>query len=450
MLPSSPCWKSHTLQPRIMTKCQVVLYYGDPVECIQSLLSHPLFAPHISFIPQKVWMSSAQVVHIYQEWLLGNHAWDLQVSSSFPKIHSLSDLTKDQIPNGATLLGVVLSSDKTNISVMSGNQMAHLLLLSLANIDSSVQCKGSLCGHVLLALLPVASFIYKKTHVHSLLSNCLIHKCLDLVLNPLKIAATVGIMMSDPIGNLHYCFTPLVPYIADTPEQSLLAGIRPKASLVSMAIYKEFRDLVPHPPHTSSRTLEDIEQACLEADPDNFKTFLKIVKHYYLNGVHMPFWRNWLLSDPLIFFTPKVLHLFHHMSWDHDLQWCINVLRPAKINYQFSLIQTAIGYCCFNEGVSNLKQVTGHHHRAMQRYIIAAIAGGVPPKFLLAIHSLLDFRYFAQMPHFDHDALTKVEASLGTFHDNKSAILTAGGRQGSKGSLDHWEIPKLELLQHVS
>ena len=85
MLPSGPRWKSQILQPRIATKSQVVLYYRDPVECIQTLLSHPLFAPHISFVPQKVWLSSAQVARIYQEWLLGDHAWDLQVSLSFSK-----------------------------------------------------------------------------------------------------------------------------------------------------------------------------------------------------------------------------------------------------------------------------------------------------------------------------------------------------------------------------
>ena len=103
------------------------------------------------------------------------------------------------------------------------------------------------------------------------------------------------------------------------------------------------------------------------------------------------------------------------MFWDHDLRWCINVLGPAKIDYQFSLIQTAIGYRLFDEGVLNLKQVTGRDHRAAQRYIIAVIAGGIPPKFLAAIRSLLDFHYITQMPRFDHDALAKVEASLGAF-----------------------------------
>jgi len=53
------------------------------------------------------------------------------------------------------------------------------------------------------------------------------------------------------------------------------------------------------------------------------------------------------------------------------------------------------------------------------------------------------------MPHFDDKVLDRIEASLRTFHENKSAIIFAGGRQGSNGPLDHWEIPKLELLQHI-
>jgi len=33
------------------------------------------------------------------------------------------DPAKDQIPNGVILLGVILSSDKTNILVMTGNRI---------------------------------------------------------------------------------------------------------------------------------------------------------------------------------------------------------------------------------------------------------------------------------------------------------------------------------------
>ena len=327
--------------------------------------------------------------------------------------------------------------------------MAHLLLLSLANINPDIRSKGSLHAHVLLALLPVGSFLHKKTHVCSLLSDRLVHECLDFVLKPLKVAATVGVMMSDPVGNLRYCFTPLVAYIADTPEQTLLSCVNPKASPVSTATYEEFGDPFPHPPRTRMIPLEAIAQACSEADPMDFEHFLKVARCYFLNGVHIPFWKGWLLTDPSRFLPPDALHHFHCFSWDHNLQWCIFLVGVDEIDYRFSLVQTTIGYRSFEEGVSKLKQVTGRDHRAVQRYIIGVVAGAVPPKFLVAIRALLDFRYLAQMPRFDQDDVDRVEAALQTFHDNKLAIITSGARQGSKGPLEHWQIPKLELLQHV-
>ena len=93
--------------------------------------------------------------------------------------------------------------------------------------------------------------------------------------------------------------------------------------------------------------------------------------------------------------------------------------------------------------------MTGRDHRAVQRYIIGAITGAVPAKFLAAIVALLDFHYLAQMPRFNDNTLHRVKVALCTFHTNKAAIITAGSRQGSRGPLDHWEVPKLELLQHV-
>ena len=82
MLPSGPHWQSHTLTLKVATKRKAIVYFRDPVECLQSLLSHPLFTSQISFVSQKVWSSSAQVVRIYEDWLSGDHAWGLQVSQS--------------------------------------------------------------------------------------------------------------------------------------------------------------------------------------------------------------------------------------------------------------------------------------------------------------------------------------------------------------------------------
>ena len=75
--------------------------------------------------------------------------------------------------------------------------------------------------------------------------------------------------------------------------------------------------------------------------------------------------------------------------------------------------------------------------------------GAVPAKFLAAIRFLLNFCYLAQMHQFDDNSLAKLEAALHSFHDNKLVIITASARRGSNGPINHWEIPKLELLQHV-
>ncbi|KAH7917076.1 hypothetical protein BV22DRAFT_988122, partial [Leucogyrophana mollusca] len=122
------------------------------------------------------------------------------------------------IPHGATVIGTVLSSDKTTISTMTGDRVAHPLLISLANIHMSTRSKISSKAFLLTALLPVPKFLHSTQRMRGVLQDRLIHQCFDLVLKPLKIAATIGIMMADPAGNSRYCFTLLAACIVDTPE----------------------------------------------------------------------------------------------------------------------------------------------------------------------------------------------------------------------------------------
>ena len=161
---------------------------------------------------------------------------------------------------------------------MSGNRMAHPVLISLANIDTRIHSKMSLHAYLLLALLPIAKFIHKSTHVCSLLQDQLIHKVLNVILAPLKTAAAVGVMMSDPVGNLHYCFMLIAAWIADTPEESLLAATGPKVSPVTVATSKQFGDACQHESHTADKTLTAIRTACSQYSPNDYNNFLKAVR----------------------------------------------------------------------------------------------------------------------------------------------------------------------------
>ena len=359
-------------------------------------------------------------------------------------------LKQTQLPPGATLLGTILSSDKTNVSAMTGNRIAHPLLISLANIAMDFRMKSSNHVFLLLALLPIPKFIHPDKDLHGVLENRLIHECLDLILKPLKIAAEIGIMMSDPLGNSRYCFTPLAAYIVDTPESALLAGVAGKTSSVTMAVYKHFGDNFRHEPRTASTTLAQLQAIESNVDPWDLEVYVKAAKERRLCGVHRPFWSDWPMSDPSVFLTPEPLHHWHMAFWYHDAKWCINAVGSAEIDFRFSVLQPHPGFRHFKAGISKLKQVTGREHRDIQRYIIPVIAGAVPKPFLTAVRALMDFRYLAQAPEIDDNICRRITEALTEFHTHKSAIIKAGARCGKgKKVINNWYIPKLEFLQSV-
>ncbi|KAI6023292.1 hypothetical protein EDC04DRAFT_2574795 [Pisolithus marmoratus] len=145
-LPARLPWLCEHMKTDYPTRQAVHLFYHPALECLQSLLNHPLLTPHISFIPWKVWTSAAQIFHIYEDWLSGDRTFAIQ----------------DKLPEGSTVLGIILSSDKMNILVMSGNRMAYPLLMSLANIIPEIHSKISMHTYLLFALLPIPKFLASK------------------------------------------------------------------------------------------------------------------------------------------------------------------------------------------------------------------------------------------------------------------------------------------------
>jgi len=376
------------------------------------------------------------------------HGLCRSVSCHFEGSHS--DINQSQIPAGATLLGTILSSDKTNISVLAGDRIAHPLLISLANIKMATRLKLSSHAFLLAALLPVPKFVHKNKRMKGVLEDRLIHQCLDIVLEPLKRAAQVGVMLSDPWGHNRYCFTPIASYIVDTPDAAMLATIGGKTFPVTMAMYKQFGDPFQHEPCTSSTTLAQLVAVTSKADPSDLKAYFHEAQKFCLNGVHIPFWHNIPMSCPSRFLTPEMLHYFHKEFWDHDCKWCINMLGPEEIDFRFSVLQPVTGFHHFKEGISSLKQVTGRTHRDVQWSIIGVIAGSAPHNIVIAVCALMDFRYRVQAYHITEKDLKLISSALHEFHSHKHSILNAGLRCGTANKpIDNWYIPKLELMQSV-
>jgi hypothetical protein len=76
-------WISRRIIPEIPTKNNIVLYYRDPLLCLQYLMLNPLVQDHISFSPFKLYETAAKTMRIYTEWLSGDQAWNIQVKTHF-------------------------------------------------------------------------------------------------------------------------------------------------------------------------------------------------------------------------------------------------------------------------------------------------------------------------------------------------------------------------------
>ena len=297
-----------------------------------------------------------------------------------------------------------------------------------------------------VAFMPIPKFDAPKAH-RTILQTRIWHRCTDIVTAGLKHIAQTGSFMSDPHGYLWHCFTLLMAWTADLPEQQMLACVSKSASPVTEATHKQFGDAHRHLPRAGKLTLERISQALEKADPWNLPHFLKFAKALYLSGIHFPFWRNWQFVDPSIFLLPEILHACHKFFFDHILPWCKELL-GAELDAWFKCHHKRTGTRHFAGGVLHVKQMTGREHRDIQRTIVAMIAGCVPPRFLCAVHALVDFIYQAQSPMYTDASIEAMESLLREFHDHKDAIIEAGARKTkAAGAKTDFYIPKLELFQ---
>lgn len=335
---------------------------------------------------------------------------------------------------------------------MTGDRAAHPLLISLANINAEVRMKSSQNAFLLLALLPVPKFLKQEPSVRGILTDRLMHACLDFILVPLKAAAALGIMMTDPHGLSRFCFTPCAAYMVDTQEAIMLAGVAGKTSHLTTANFRQFGDAFRHEPRTAALTLSQRHTIRHRANPTaDLAQYGIEAKKFRLNGVDQLFWRDWNFFEPTRVFTPEPLHHWHKAFWDHDAKWCIRAVGGDEIDFRFSVTPRRVGFRQFKEGISKLKQVTGREHRDVQRYIIPIISDAVPKEFLIAIRARMEFFYLSQAPILDDNDITAIDNALAEFHQYKQAIMDAGARVG-KGNkpINNWHIPKIEMLQSVT
>lgn len=158
------------------------------------------------------------------------------------------------------------------------------------------------------------------------------------------------------------CFTLLIAYVADLPEQQLVASMSKNASPMTTITVSQFSDPFPYPPHNGHHTLQQIMELCEVINPWDIASFQKKGKAIHLLGIHLPFWWDWKFADPAYFLNGKILHMCHKFFFNHILKWCKEVVGNYLLNKHYQNQHHHTGIQHFTLGVSHIKQMTGHNH----------------------------------------------------------------------------------------
>lgn len=153
-------------------------------------------------------------------------------------------IAKDLDMHGATFAPIVLGSDKTTVSVGTGNTEYYPLYISLGNVHNNVHCSYGDAVSI-LAFLSILKSKYllstcseacsdhhhiadavHKDHVDFHHFHCqLFHSSLAAILHPVRDAMIKLQVTQCADGYFHCIIYGLGPYIADYPEQALLACV---------------------------------------------------------------------------------------------------------------------------------------------------------------------------------------------------------------------------------
>lgn len=232
-----------------------------------------------------------------------------------------------------------------------------------------------------------------------------------LILSPLIEAGKSGVEMCGGDGAIQRVHPILACYVAEYPEQCLVAcatyGTCPKCR----ARDKDLQEMEQSNPRTQKWTYSVINDAMSSSNtPSQFYT--RCMSEDVSGSLHHPFWQDFLFTDIHTSITPDVLHQLYQGVLKHLISWCHRAMLPAELDQCIQTLPPAYGVQHFKNGISALSQISGTEHKNMAKILLGCLIGVIPKKGLLAVKSILDFIYLAQYSTHNMDTLKYKEDAL--------------------------------------
>lgn len=196
---------------------------------------------------------------------------------------------QQRLPIGATIVPVILSSDKTKLSQFRGDKSAWPIYLTIGNLSKDIRRSPSMHGTILLGYLPVGKFDCFSQSAQSLARYQAFHTAMRLVLDSLITAGSSGVTTTCADGLVRHVYPILAAYAADYPEQCLVACCQENRCPTGKVRPERRGVHEPCEPRNKDETLTLLDahhRGQLTAEmQDKFKSL-------GLRAIHEPFWRN--------------------------------------------------------------------------------------------------------------------------------------------------------------
>ncbi|KAG9123650.1 hypothetical protein FRC07_014386 [Ceratobasidium sp. 392] len=429
-LPGGPEWKKDVIKlqgnrynrhgRRLSERLE--LWFRDPVAVMKDLLAQPDFVDMLVYEPRETYVDQTLSERVYHEMWTGEWWLNLQ----------------RLLPHGATVVPLILSSDKTHLTNYSGNKEAWPIYLTLGNIPKATRRCISSRATVLIGYLPVSKLkCFTKGEARQQAKHWLFHTAVGKIMKSLETAGTEGVEVECSDGWVRRCYPVLGAYVADQPEQCMIACCA-QSHCASCKVPPGGRgDNQDWEPRTQREVGAEVVAQALGI---NTKTF---EPNGYKPVGCSPFWYTLPHCDIFSALTPDLLHQLHTgLFKDHVFQWCRALVKNDDlIDERFSVLPRHASLVSFDKGVTSLSQTTGRQHKSMEKSIAAVVSGCVPQEALMAVQAAMDFIMIASFSVHTTSSLLWLQETIDRFHALKWIFIQEGVRQ-------NFNFPKIHALMH--
>ncbi|PBK81654.1 hypothetical protein ARMGADRAFT_1048787 [Armillaria gallica] len=354
------------------------IWYRDPDTVISHILASPDFC--VEFDPLPYIHVGPDGKRQWCDFMSGNYAWRQSVQ-------------------GAMYVGIILGSDKTTVSVATGNVEYHPLYISIGNIFNSARhAHRNAVVPIGFLAIPKGDRKYDDDAVFCIFKKQLYHMSVAAILQSLKPAMTQPVIHRCPDGHFCRVVYDLAAFIADYPEQVLLAGI---VSALSTDLDGE-----------GGHRTEELTRLLLDK---------------YGGGDGQMLWFNYGIDENIRPFTFDFPWADIHQILTSDL-----LHQVIKGSFKDHLVDIAAtptfpGLRRFPHA-RRFKQWTGNDSKALMKVYLPAVADYLPEEMTQCLASFLDFCYLVQHADFDEDTLNQVDTAVTRFHLHHNIFITTGVR----------------------